>query len=98
MADSLVLELESSQTTHALVQALKLYRFQLDSSIRRSKRKLAWFETQYGVSTDTFLAEMSAEDLVGGDMEYVEWAGEAHLLAGLKSEIEAIDRVQHQLH
>jgi len=98
MAVSLTLELTSNRATHAVVQALTLYRSQLNSSIRRSKRKLALFEAQYGVSTETFLTDMAAEDLSGGDIEYVEWAGEALMLAGLESEIEEIDRVQHQLH
>ena len=98
MAISLTLELADNRTTSALVQALSMYRSQLQLSIRRSKRKLTLFEKQYGVSTETFLAEMAAEDLLGGDMEYIEWAGEARLLDGLESEIEEIERVQRQLH
>ena len=30
---------------------------------------------------------MTAEDLAGGDMEYVEWAGEAKLLEGWVAEL-----------
>ena len=98
MTVSLTLELTDSRTTHALVQAINLYRTQLQASIRRSRRKLAQFERLYGVSTDTFLRDMAAEDLPGGDLEYIEWAGEAHLLEGLESEIGEIERVHRQLH
>jgi len=97
MTLSLTLELTDNRTTHAIVQALSLYRSQLQTSIRRSRQKLALFEQQYGVSTTNFLGTMAAEDLQGGDMEYIEWAGEARLLEGLESEIEEIERVQQQL-
>jgi hypothetical protein len=98
MTVSLTLELTGNRAAQAVFQALSLYRSQLHSSIRRSKRKLALFEEQYGIPTARFLTDMTAEDLTGGDMEYIEWAGEAHLLAGLESEIEEIGRVQSQLH
>jgi len=98
MTISLTLELPDNETAHAVEQALNLYRSQLQTSVRRSRRKLALFEKQYGVSTETFLTALAAEDLQGGDLEYIEWAGEAHLLKGLESEIEEIERVQRQLH
>jgi hypothetical protein len=44
-----------------------------------------------------FLAEMTAEDLKGGDLEYVEWAGEAKLLEGLESELSQLEHAQYQL-
>lgn len=98
MSVSLQLELPDQRTASAIVQALSQYHRQLSASIRRSRRKLGVFEERYGVSTETFLREMAAEDLSGGDLEYVEWAGEARLLAGLESEIQEISRVQQQLH
>jgi len=33
---------------------------------------------------------MTAEDLHDGDIEYVEWAGEAQLLQGLETELASI--------
>ena len=46
------------------------------------------------MTTEYFLDQMSAEDLEGGDMEYIEWAGEAKLLTGLASELNALDHVR----
>ena len=34
---------------------------------------------------------MTAEDLAGGDLEYVEWAGEARLLEGLEAELRGLE-------
>ena len=40
---------------------------------------------------------MTAEDLEGGDLEYVEWAGEAKLLEGLKAELAELEHARYQL-
>ncbi len=60
--------------------------------IERTQRRLAQFEQRYGVDTARFLQEMAAEDLEGGDLEYVEWAGEAKLLEGLEVEPRELER------
>ena len=40
---------------------------------------------------------MTAEDLSGGDLEYVEWAGEAGLLEGLESELKELENARYEL-
>ena len=34
----------------------------------------------------------------GGDMEYVEWAGEAKMMAGLQTELAELTDVRYHLH
>jgi hypothetical protein len=58
---------------------------------------VAEFEARYGVDTAPFLREMTAEDLVGGDLEYMEWAGEAKLLEGLETELPALEHARCHL-
>jgi hypothetical protein len=41
--------------------------------------------------TAYFLRETTAEDLSGGDDEYVEWAGEGKLLEGLAAELRELE-------
>jgi hypothetical protein len=40
---------------------------------------------------------MAAEDLAGGDLEYVEWAGEAKLLEGLNAELGELEGALYRL-
>ena len=40
---------------------------------------------------------MAAEDLEGGDLEYVEWAGEARLLEGLEAELTQLEYARYEL-
>jgi hypothetical protein len=80
-----------------VLQALDAYKVRLRAGIERTKRRLAEFERRYGMETTRFLDEMAAEDLAGGDMEYVEWAGEAKLLQGLEAELEELEHARCQL-
>jgi hypothetical protein len=97
MSIHLVIELRGREGVQTVVQALDAYKVRLQASIARTKRRLAAFETRYGVDTAHFLRAMTAEDLAGGDMEYVEWAGEAKLLEGLEAELRELEHARYHL-
>jgi hypothetical protein len=91
MSVQLVIELRDREGAQTVLQALDAYKERLRASIERTKRRLTEFETRYGKDTAHFLHDMTAEDLTGGDLEYVEWAGEAKLLAGLEVELRELE-------
>jgi hypothetical protein len=97
MTVQMTIELTSAQAAQTVVRAIDQYKTQLRASIERTQRKLTHFEQQYQVTTTYFLSHMAAEDLTGGDLEYVEWAGEAKLMAGLQAELEALEHASYQL-
>lgn len=97
MTVRMVIELSDRHGAQAVFQALETYKARLRASIERTKRRLAEFEERYDVDTAHFLQEMVAEDLEGGDLEYVEWAGEAKLLEGLESELAELEDARYQL-
>ena len=73
----------------AVCEAVEQQRLTLGHSLERTRKKLQQFEQRYNVETAYFLDSMTAEDLQGGDMEYVEWAGEAQILALLEHDLKA---------
>ena len=97
MGIHMVIELPDRRSIQTVIQALEAYKVRLRASIARTKRRLATFETRYGVDTAHFLHEMTAEDLLGGDLEYVEWAGEAKLLEGLEAELRELEHASYHL-
>ncbi|HJY81267.1 MAG TPA: hypothetical protein VKK81_09310 [Candidatus Binatia bacterium] len=97
MSVHMVIELRDRAGAQTVLQALDAYKVRLRASIERTKRRLAEFETRYGVDTARFLREMAAEDLADGDLQYVEWAGEAKLLAGLEAELRELEDARCQL-
>jgi hypothetical protein len=97
MGIRMVIELSDPGSVQTVVQALEAYKVRLRASITRTKRRLATFEARYGVDTSHFLREMTAEDLHGGDLEYVEWAGEAKLLEGLRAELRELEHASYHV-
>jgi hypothetical protein len=93
----MVIELPDRQGAQTVVQALDAYKARLRAGIVRTKQRLEAFESRYGVDTARFLHEMTAEDLTGGDLEYVEWAGEARLLEGLEAELRELEHARYHL-
>lgn len=97
MSVQMVIELKEKRGVEPVLQAIEAYKTRLRASIERTKRRLRQFEERYNIETARFLNELAAEDLEGGDMEYIEWAGEAKLLAGLESELEELENARYQL-
>ena len=97
MGIHMVIELPDRKSIQTVIQALEAYKVRLRASIARTKRRLAMFETRYGVDTAHFLHEMTAEDLPGGDLEYIQWAGEAKLLEGLEAELRELEHASYHL-
>lgn len=64
--------------------AVKAEIVRLELAIETALKRLASFETKYRVTSAEFIEHMTAEDLEGGDDEYVMWAGEYKLLERLR--------------
>lgn len=82
------------ETSHKPKQLESLVRSAIDGEIVRlelslelAKDRLLPFEKRYGVSSATFSTEFAAEDLRGGDDEYVQWAGEYRLMQRLEEKL-----------
>ncbi|MBI5602925.1 MAG: hypothetical protein HY879_06185 [Deltaproteobacteria bacterium] len=97
MGTQLLIELPNKEGAQVVFHALESYKARLQAGIERTKRRLGEFEQRYQVSTDYFLKQMAAEDLAEGDLEYVEWSGEAHLLKSLEKEFIELEHVHYKL-
>ena len=97
MSIEMVIELPDQDAAITVQNALENYKARLRMSIKRTRNRLAVFEDRYGVTTAHFLSAMAAEDLLGRDVEYVDWAGEAKLLAGLEAELRELEDARYKL-
>ncbi|MBU4225519.1 MAG: hypothetical protein KKC71_06835, partial [Chloroflexi bacterium] len=66
----------------------------LELALEAARRRLTPFEQKYGVTTEHFIAEMSAEDLDGKDDEYVHWAGEYQLMQKLQEKLQHLMEIK----
>jgi len=51
----------------------------LELAIKIARKRLIPFEKKHNLTTEKFIADTSAEELDGGDDEYIHWAGEFKL-------------------
>lgn len=52
-------------------------------------------QQKYGVTSEHFISEMAAEDLEGGDDEYVRWAGEYKLMQRLREKLQHLQEINY---
>lgn len=89
------------KTTSASDEAIHLVRAAVASEIARlelalemARKRLKPFEKKYGVTSEQVINEMAAEDLEGGDDEYVQWAGEYKLMRDLQEKLARLGGIQ----
>ena len=74
----------ANQVLSLVQSAIEGERTRLELALKLARERLVPFEQEYSVSSEYFISEMAAEDLKGGDEEYVRWAGEYRLMQRLQ--------------
>jgi hypothetical protein len=67
----------------------------LDLALSLARERLLPFERKYSVTSEHFIDHMVAEDLEGGDDEYVQWAGEYRLMQRLEEKLLRLREVEY---
>lgn len=67
----------------------------LEIGLNRTNREIKQFEDEYKISSEAFIKEFSAEDLKGGDEEYIRWAGELKLRDRILEELEKLKDIEY---
>jgi hypothetical protein len=90
------------EPTHESGEILQLVRSAIESEVAKLElalkmaiQRLAPFEEKYGVTSEYFLAAMTAEDLEGKDDEYVHWAGEYKLMQRLQDKLRKLQEISY---
>ena len=68
----------------------------LELARKQARRRLAVFEQRYAVTSAHFMQSMAAEDLAGGDDEYVQWAGEYTLMQRLEDKLRSLQEIEYR--
>jgi hypothetical protein len=89
---------DNEDTAELVKLALAAEQKRLELGLTKTKKELSKFEERYHVSSETFLARFAAEDLEGGDEEYVQWAGELQLRDRIIQRLEKLEDVEYVSH
>lgn len=67
----------------------------LELGLRKTSREIERFEKKYKVASAVFRQRFSAEDLKGGDREYIEWMGELKLRERISVDLKKLKAVKY---
>jgi len=67
----------------------------LEIGLSKTDREIRKFEDNYQISSDIFIKEYAAEDLDGGDDEYVSWMGEIKIRRKIAEELSQLKEAEY---
>ena len=62
----------------------------LEVGLNRTLKEIKIFEGKFRVTSEVFLKDFTAEDLQGGDDEYVKWTGELKIRDSILEELKQV--------
>src|SRR5215813_1631636 len=86
---------ESGEILQLVRAAIESEVVKLELALKMAVKRLTPFEEKYGVTSEYFIAEMTADDLEGKDDEYVHWAGEYKLMKRLQDKLRKIKEINY---
>jgi hypothetical protein len=86
---------ESGDILHLVRAAIESEVAKLELALKMAAKRLAPFEEKYGVTSEYFLAAMTAEDLEGKGDAYVHWAGEYKLMQRLQDKLQKLQAINY---
>jgi hypothetical protein len=63
--------------------------------LNKTEESIRKFEKLYKVSSTSFLNSYTAEDLTGGDNDYISWMGEINLRESLLDELNILNEIEY---
>ena len=86
---------KASEVLYLIQSAIESEIARLELALKMARERLVPFEREYGVTSEYFISEMAAEDLKGGDDEYVRWAGEYKLMQKLQQKLQQLQEINY---
>lgn len=85
---------QNTQILNLVEEAVRGEIARLELAVQLAKKRLTPFEQKHHTTSDKFIATMAAEDLPGGDDEYVQWAGEYKLMLRLEDKLKQLKELR----
>ncbi|SLM31856.1 conserved hypothetical protein [Desulfamplus magnetovallimortis] len=67
----------------------------VEIGLRKTEQEIQRFETKYHISSEQFMNHYTADDLEGGDDDYVSWMGELKLRQAIWEELELLQSIEY---
>jgi len=67
----------------------------MEIALNKTEKEIQKFEKKYNIPSKRFLKEYSAEDLKGGDQEYIRWAGELKIKERITGDMKRLKSIEY---
>jgi hypothetical protein len=67
----------------------------IEIGLKKTEREIQKFEMKYHIPSEQFLKSWKAEDLNGGDEEYIRWRGELEILKSIREELHLLENIEY---
>ena len=67
----------------------------LEIGLNKTEKEIKGFEDEYKISSEIFLTRYTAEDLKGGDDEYIRWAGELKIRERILWDLQKLKDIEY---
>lgn len=67
----------------------------IEIGLQKTEHEIAQFERKYDLSSKEFLTNYTADDLEGGDDDYVGWMGELKLRQAIREELHILQHIDY---
>lgn len=86
---------DKEDVTDVIKSAISAEIKRLEIGLNRTNREIKRFEEEYKLSSEVFLKELTAEDLKGGDDEYIRWDGELKIKDRILDELKKLKDIEY---
>ena len=86
---------DNAQIVPIIQAAITAQLKRIEIGLRKTEQEIQQFETKYQISSEQFLESYSAEDLDGGDDEYISWVGELKLRQRIREEFQTLQDIEY---
>lgn len=83
------------RVTELIKRAITAEIDRLEKRLKVTKTRLHSFEDKYNQPSNQLRNKLRAEDMDGGDLEYLEWAGEYQLFLDLEEQIQVLKSLEY---
>ncbi len=95
MAEIILKTNNPDRVTELIKRAIAAELDRLEKSLKFTKKRLDYFEDKYNQPSNQLKNRLRAEDMEGGDLEYLEWAGEYQLFLELEEQIKVLKSLEY---
>ena len=67
----------------------------LELGLNSTNKEIEKFENQYKIASENFLRNFTADDLRGGDNEYIRWAGELKIRDRILEDLKRLKDIEY---